>query len=91
MLTAIMPAYSIDLQRIPFAGVSITTANIPRRVVPAGGLGGTSRFIRDATYGSANHGCHRDLHSQPPVKPARRKPLTMYWQFRVNRHNKPLR
>lgn len=41
MLTAIMPAYSIDLQRIPFADVSIRTANIPRWevAVPAGELG----------------------------------------------------
>ena len=31
------------------------------------------------------------LHSQPPVKPARRTPLTMHGQYRINRHNQPLR
>ena len=28
-------------------------------------------------------------HNQPPAKPARRKPLAMYGQFRINCHNKP--
>jgi hypothetical protein len=31
------------------------------------------------------------LHSHPPVKPARRNPLTRYGQFRINLHNNPLR
>ncbi len=35
--------------------------------------------------------CHRDLHSQPPVNPARSRPLTMYGHLRINRHNKPVR
>jgi hypothetical protein len=29
--------------------------------------------------------------TQPPPKPARRKPPTMYGQFRINRHNNPVR
>ena len=32
-----------------------------------------------------------ERHNQPPPKPARRKPLAMYGQFRINRHNKPVR
>ena len=31
------------------------------------------------------------LHNQPPSKSARRKPVAMYGQFRISRHNKPVR
>lgn len=30
-------------------------------------------------------------HNHPPQNPARRKPIVMYVQFRINRHNKPVR
>ena len=30
-------------------------------------------------------------HNQPPANPARRKPLEMYGQCRINRHKKPVR
>ena len=42
-------------------------------------------------YGHTNHECLCGLHSHPPTKPARLKPVTRYGQFRINRHNKPLR
>ena len=34
--------------------------------------------------------CCKD-HNQPPTKPARRKPVPMYGQFRINCHTNPLR
>ena len=30
-------------------------------------------------------------HNHPPPNPARRKPLAMYGQSRINRHTKPVR
>ena len=32
-----------------------------------------------------------ERHNQPPLKPARRKPLTMYGQVRISFHNNPVR
>ena len=48
-----------------------------------------SSIAEEVSSASAN--ATNGFHNHPPVKPARRNPPTRYGQFRINRHNKPLR